>query len=502
MVGQSGCRKIEIKAAVPVLKLALATGLVLLVFQACLWTGPVEGASLEEDIEGVLSTPLLEGAAVGVYVVSLPDEKVLFSRNSDNLFIVASNMKLLTTAAALLYVGPEYQFKTTVYRRGDVSESGVLNGDIIIKGGGDPNISGRFHEGRSTAILERWASALSDAGITEVGGDIVADDTYFDREYIHPNWPKNQLSRWYCAPVSGLSFNDNCIELRVLPGSNGKVKVVKEPSTEYITVHNTSRLTKKNKGTRFIVSKKPGSNEIFVKGKVNRRQLPSTHFITVDNPPLFLASVFKEVLERQGIKVRGRVRLVSERDGDSPLPLQELTSTVSTMAQSVEVANTRSQNFYAEQILKTLGMEIKGEGSFAAGQEVLMEFLLELGYPPDRYRIDDGSGLSRDNRLSPRMIVDILSFMYGHKDGDLFYSSLSTSGTDGTLRHRLKKEPYNGRVRAKTGYIYKANALSGYVETLSGKTLAFSILINDFKVSNLKIKQIQDSICRILVNYG
>ena len=501
MVGPSRCRKTETETAVRVPRLVLLAGLILFAFQVRLWAEPVEDTSLGKNIAGILSTPLLEGASVGISVVSLPDEKILFSRNSDRLFIVASNMKLLTTAAALSSVGPEYQFKTTVYRRGDVLESGVLSGDIIVKGGGDPNISGRFYEGRSTAVLERWAAALSDAGITEVSGDIVADDTCFDREYIHPNWPKAQISRWYCAPISGLSFNDNCIELRALPGSNGTVEIIEEPSTKYVTVHNTCRLTKKKKDAQFIINKKPGSNEIFVSGEVNSRKLPSKHFITVDNPPLFLASVFKEVLERQGIKVHGQVRLISAEDGDSLLPLEELISTVSTMAQSVEVANTNSQNFYAEQILKTLGMEIKGEGSFAAGQEVLKEFMLELGYPPDRYRIDDGSGLSRENRLSPRMIVDILSFMYRHEEGNVFYSSLSESGADGTLHIRLKEEPYKGRVKAKTGYISKASALSGYVETVSDKTLAFSILINDFKVSNSEIKQIQDSICKVLVSY-
>ncbi len=497
----SECKEVKTKVAVPALRLVLAACLVLTALQARLWAGPVKETRLAKNIGRILSVPPLDGASVGICVVSLRDEKELFSLNSNKLFIVASNMKLLTTAAALQYMGAEYQFKTTVYRRGDISKEGVLSGDIIIRGGGDPNISGRFHGGRSTAILERWAAALSEAGIIEIGGDIIADDTYFDREYIHPSWPRDQLARWYCAPVSGLSFNDNCIELRVLPGANGGVKIVKEPSTKYVTVHNSCRITKKKKDAKFIINKKPGTNEIFVKGRVKSSQLPATHFVTVDNPPLFLASVFKEVLERQGIKVDGRVRLITEKDGNSPLKLHELTSMASTMAQSVKVANTRSQNFYAEHILKALGMETKGKGSFAAGQEALRGFLLELGYSSDRYKITDGSGLSRDNRLSPRMIVDILAFMYRHRDGDVFYSSLSTSGTSGTLRNRLKKEPYKGRVRAKTGYIYKASALSGYVETLGGKTVAFSILINNFKVPNSKIKRIQDSICRTLVDY-
>ncbi|MFQ5863570.1 MAG: D-alanyl-D-alanine carboxypeptidase/D-alanyl-D-alanine-endopeptidase [Candidatus Brocadiales bacterium] len=500
MVGVSSrCKEIKTKGAVSALKLALAACLVLIALQAHLWAEPVKGTS-EKDIRHILSNPLLEGASTGIHIVSLPDEKVLFSLNGDGLFIVASNMKLLTTAAALQFLGAEYQFKTTVYRRGDISREGILDGDIVIRGGGDPNISGRFYEGRSTAVLERWAAALSDAGIREVGGDIIADDTWFDREYVHPDWPRNQLSSWYSAPVSGLSFNDNCIELRVLSRGNGRVKIITEPNTRYVTVHNSCRVTKAKKGAKVTVHKKPGANEIFIRGEINRRHIPVTYFVTVDNPPLFLASVFKEVLEREGIKVRGRVRLIAERDRKSSLALHELTSTASTMAQSVKVANTRSQNFYAEQILKTLGMEIKGEGSFAAGLEVLREFLLELGHTPDRYRVADGSGLSRNNRLSPRMMVDILAFMYRHKDGDVFYSSLPVSGTTGTLRRRLREEPYRGRVRAKTGHIYKASSLSGYVETLSGQTLAFSILINDFNVSNSKIKHIQDSICRVLVN--
>lgn len=492
------------RTTVPVLRLALAACFVLISHQTPLWAEH-SGGSLKKKIDRILSTPPLKGASVGICVVSLQDDdndyRKLYSLNGDERFIVASNMKLLTTAAAFQYLGPEYEFKTVVYRRGDISEEGVLDGDIIIKGGGDPNISGRFYEGSSTAILEGWASALIDAGITEVGGDVIADDTWFDREYIHPDWPRNQLSRWYCAPVSALSFNDNCIELRILPGDNGRVEVVKEPGTRYVTVHNSSRMVKKKKGTNFIINKRPGTNEIFVSGGVKRKSLPTTHFITVDNPPLFLASVFREVLELRGVKVDGRVRLVAEDDADSPAVLHEVASTVSTMARSVKVANTKSQNFYAEQILKTLGVEVKGEGSFAAGREVLGEFLLELGYPPDRYEISDGSGLSRKNRLSPRMIVDILAYMYRNVNGDVFYSSLSESGVSGTLKNRLKKKPYKGRVRAKTGYIRGASALSGYVETLDGETLAFSILINNFKGPNSKIKRIQNSICRVLVDY-
>jgi D-alanyl-D-alanine carboxypeptidase/D-alanyl-D-alanine-endopeptidase (penicillin-binding protein 4) len=474
-------RDTQRRSAVPVLTLLIVC-LVVVTHQARLWAAPsTSTGTLKKKIGLILSDPVLKGAVSGVYVVSLPDGEALFSRNSDKLFTVASNMKLLTTAAALHTMGSGYQFTTTVYRRGDVSDEGTLAGDIVIRGGGDPNISGRFYGGRSTAIMEDWAVALQEAGITEITGDIVADDTFFDREYVHPGWPRNQLSRWYCAPVSGLSFNDNCVEIRLLADGNGGVKVVKEPSTGYVTVRNSSRLTKKKKGANLTVHKKPGTNEIVVKGKVRQRNLPATHFLTIDNPPLFFASVFKEVLERQGIKVNGRARLIGDADaygderGGLATELHELASMSSTLGQSVKVANTNSQNFYAEQILKTLGVEVKGEGSFAAGREVLSGF--------------------------PRIIVGILAHMYGHREGLAFYSSLSVSGTTGTLKRRLTEPSYKGRVMAKTGYISKASSLSGYVETLSGKTLAFSILINNFKAPNSKIKKIQNSICRALVNY-
>lgn len=494
-------KEVSAAVAVLVLRLTIASCLVFSAVTDYLWAGPSRKA-LERDIWQVLSSPHLKNASVGIHVVSLPDEEILFSLNSDRLFTVASNMKILTTAAALHFLGAGYQFKTTVYYSGNITKEGVLDGDIIIRGGGDPNISGRFYEGRSTAVLERWAAALGRNGVREVRGDIVADDTWFDREYVHPDWPRDQLTEWYCAPVSGLSFNDNCIKLRLVRKKKGKgvVKVVLEPGTSYVTIHNSCRITRSEKKAGFSVYRRPGTNEIFIKGRLTPKQLPLIYYVTVDNPPLFLASVFREVLERRGIGVYGRVRLIGEGERVSYPELHELVSTTSTLAQSVKVANMRSQNFYAEQILKTLGAEMRGEGSFRAGLGVLREFLLELGYTPDRYRLADGSGLSRNNRLSPLMMVDILTFMYRHTEGDVFYSSLPISGTSGTLRRRLKKPPYKGRVRAKTGYIYRASTLSGYVETLSGRTLAFSILINNFNGSNKKIKRIQDSICRVLVN--
>lgn len=477
-----------------------AACLILFYLQVSVWADP-QSDSLERELVALLSHSQLKGARVGISVVSLPEKEPVFNYNDEELFVVASNMKLFTTAASLVYLGPDFQFETTLYTQGNLCPGGKLEGNIIIKGGGDPNISGRFYDGRSTAILEEWARALKGAGVTEISGDVVADDTRFDRQYVHPNWPKDQLSRWYCAPVSGLSLNDNCVELTVLSQGNGKAKVLLEPDTGYVKVFNSCRVGNSKKGSKLVVRKKPGSNDILIKGEVSPKRLPLKYFIAMDNPPHFLASVFKEVLEQKDITVRGSARLIDERDENSPWPLVEVSRTTSSMMQSVTVANTRSQNFYAEQILKTLGAELKGEGSFRAGLEVIEELLGELGYTPKDYQIADGSGLSRDNRFSPKMITDLLSFMYLHNFSEAFLTSLPLSGTNGSLQQRLTKEPYKGRVRAKTGYLSRVSALSGYVDSLGGKPLAFSIIMNDFKASPREIKGLQDSMCQVLVRY-
>jgi D-alanyl-D-alanine carboxypeptidase/D-alanyl-D-alanine-endopeptidase (penicillin-binding protein 4) len=172
------------------------------------------------------------------------------------------------------------------------------------------------------------------------------------------------------------------------------------------------------------------------------------------------------------------------------------------LRQSITVANKRSQGFYAEQILKTLGAVINNEGTFSGGLDVIKDFLTKLGIPEDQYQLDDGSGLSKKNRLTPDTITTLLNYMYNHKNAGIFLKSLPISGTDGTLKKRLKEEPYKSRVRAKTGYVKGTRTLSGYVKTLDEEVIAFSILVNKIKGSTWQAKRLQDVICRSLVTYN
>ena len=195
----------------------------------------------------------------------------------------------------------------------------------------------------------------------------------------------------------------------------------------------------------------------------------------------------------------GEARVINESDLNAEHKLHKLAVTTSSLIQAINVANKRSQGFYAEQILKTIGATVKKEGTFSGGLDVVKDFISKLGISEEQYQLDDGSGLSKENKLTPEMIIRLLRHMYMHKDAGIFLKSLPISGTDGTLEKRLKTEPYKSRIRAKTGYVRGASTLSGYVKTLNEEIITFAILVNEIKGSTWQAKQLQDAICRFLV---
>ncbi len=458
-----------------------------------------EEETLASQISEILNKHKPSGSTVGISIFSISKNKSLYKTNSDELFIVASNMKLFTTATALIYLGPDFEYKTEIYYRGDIYND-KLNGDIIIKGCGDPNISGRFYEGNVTAVPTFWADAVKEHGIKIITGNIIADDSIFDREFICDSWPKDQLSRWYCAPVSGLSFNDNCIDIEISPNEKpgSLVHIQTEPDTSYVKINNNCKTTT-SKSKHYSLERRLSTNIIDIEGYVWSKSKPQIQWITIHNPPLYTAAVFKEILENMDILVMGDARVIDTQDSNPENELHKLTETTSNLKQAVKVTNKRSHGFYAEHILKTLGAHVGKEGSFSAGLDVVREFITELGFSEEQYQIADGSGLSKKNKLTPGMIISLLRFMYGHKHAGVFMESLPISGIDGTLKKRLKEGPYRSRVKAKTGYVRGARTLSGYVKTSNDEIIAFSILVNKFRGSVWQAKRLQDEICKILI---
>jgi len=465
---------------------------------------PAEGltrSGLAAELRRLVAAKALRRAKVGVAALDLTTGEWLFTHNADQLFIPASNNKLATTAAALELLGPDYQFATTVSATGRLRPDGVLVGDLVVTGRGDPNISGRLHKGKTTAVLERWADAVARAGIRRVQGGIVADETYFDRQHLHPDWPREQFQAWYCAPVSALSFNDNCVFLTVRPGAKrGDPAIAStDPPTSYVTLVTTCRTSKARVGNnRVLAGRRRGGNRIFISGQIRHQGAPFKMWLTVHEPALFLGTVFAEVLEAKGIRVGGPVRLLARPGRTPPRDIREIVTTRSSLKDAVKVANRVSQNLYAELLVKTLGRVKAGEGSWPAATKVVEKFLRDAGLR-GTFSYRDGSGLARTNRFSPRQLVAILRYANGRRWGAFYLRSLAEPGEEGTLARRLA--PLKGRLHAKTGYISGVSALSGYVESRSGRLLAFSILVNGFRSALADVRRAQDALCLKLAEY-
>jgi D-alanyl-D-alanine carboxypeptidase/D-alanyl-D-alanine-endopeptidase (penicillin-binding protein 4) len=395
----------------------------------------------------------------------------------------ASNMKLLTTAAGLTLLTPDHQYETTLTAGGAIRD-GVLEGDLTIRGTGDPNISGRFHDDDPLRLFRAWAKTLREAGIAEIRGDLVADDSYFDDVWFLPTWKRAQEGRWYSAQVSPLSLNDNCVDLHVKPTKAGAPAIVQAvPVCDVLSI--TSAVTTAAQGpTKIAITRKTGTNEITVKGTVSRSAAGWKDYVAVHDPALFFVHSFARVCRDAGIRLSGAVRRIERqpvaaqalRDGRSQGTV--LVRHTSSLRQDLPVINTRSQNLHAELLLKAMGAAAAGEGSIAGGVRAIGAFLANAHIPAAGISIADGSGLSHENRLTARALAAALAFMRRSPHGVLYRDSLAVAAESGTLARRFRShKALVGNVWAKTGYIAGASALSGYVRR-GEKTWVFSILMN------------------------
>ena len=458
--------------------------------------GPAS-SDFSSRVQAILSRQNVPVGDLGIEIVSLETGKRLSSTSSERLFSVASNNKIVTTAAALHFLGPSYTFRTEVLLDGKPDREGSLSGRLVVKGTGDPNISGRFFDGDPLAPMRLVAGKLKKSGLKRLVGPIVADDTFFDRVYLHPNWKESNLAYWYSAETSALSFNDNRIDITLVPQEDGEPpQVILSPPTSYVTIENSCRTTSNPKGPGPSFSRKPGSNIISIRGSCFKKAGSTTHSVTVHEPALYFATALREELVREGIEIVGEVRTIES--GESLPHGPPAVILTSNLAETIYVSNKRSQNFYAEQILKLLGRLRRGEGSFQAGAKVVEEFLNYVGIPRGTYSYVDGSGLSPNNRFSPSQIASVLEFMHSHRYGQTFLDSLAIGGVDGTLRRRWKKSPLKGNVVAKTGSIEGAHALSGYLRNKNGERFAFSILYNRSTGKSLPIRQLEEEILTLL----
>lgn len=434
---------------------------------------------------------------VGVHVVNVATGATVYEFRSDELHIVASNAKLVTTAAALDALGPGFLFETRLVARGPV-RAGVLEGDLGVVGAGDPNISGRAFDGDSFAIFRDWAKALRERGIRRVRGDLYLDHGFFQGPQVHPDWPRDQLDSWYEAPIDALSFSDNCVLVRVIPGRLGDTpRVELVPPVPILRIDNAARTTAPRKKQKLFVSR--DADRLVVRGSISAGAGPFEVWVTVDDPVRYFGLALREALEQEGIRLDGRLLPVQQLPG----PIWErVTEFRSDLVSTIRVTNKRSQNFYAESLLKHLGARRCRDGSWPGGAQAIAEFLHGIGIPRGSFHLVDGSGLSRADRFTPRQVTQLLRYMYFHTAGAEYAQSLPYGGEDnGGWNQRLALPPYRGNVFAKTGTLSDVSALAGYAKGVSGTPYAFSIVANSAR-STGSAKRAEDQIVMALIDNG
>jgi D-alanyl-D-alanine carboxypeptidase/D-alanyl-D-alanine-endopeptidase (penicillin-binding protein 4) len=464
--------------------------LVLLLLATLLPVRPAQ-ADLSADIQGVLRDKFLAKASVGVQVIRLgdtpADTSILFSHRAEAPLIPASNMKLVTTASALEHLGADFKFQTLLVRHHDT---------LILVGDGDPTFGDAELLKRvgwtATTVYERWAAELKKAGLTHID-DVLLDDSVFDARFTHPNWDKRNLLARYSPGVAGMMLNQGVIDFTVRPQGAGQVvSFTTSPSTRYVTVRNTCVGGRAN---AVILDREPGSNQIALRGTCPNGEVQVS--ITVHDPGLYAAKALHETLDAKGKCYRTTSGVRARLTSDSPDPAYTLLAVHETpLIRALEGANKDSFNPYAESLCKRVGFAVHGAGTWENGTVAAAAMLKRIGVPTDQFNLDDGSGLSRENRLSAAALCAVLRHQYHARARDLFLSSLAVAGEDGTLEDRFKTH-LRGRVFAKSGFINGVSALSGYVKAKDGRHYAFAILMNGVG-SNFTAKQLQEAIVKAI----
>lgn len=443
------------------------------------------GAPLDRVIDREIGATNLADATIGIHITELGSGRVLGSHNPDTALIPASNMKILTTGAALLTLGDGFAFETKVRV---ASRSGRTT--LVIEGSGDPALGDREFSGAGSDaalthddLFDAVARALKKRSIDRVD-EVVVDDRVFDREWAHPCWPADQLNRWYCAEVGGLNFHTNVISVFPSPRTPGSVPSVRtEPEIPWFEFTNEARSVRTGRSTVWLARPTP-ENRFTIKGNVRGRvEIP----VCVHEPPRVAGEVFALALEERGIRVGSgapipeRVRLATpgENWGDSTT-----VAIVRTPLDDVlRRANTDSHNLYTEALLKRIGHEVTGDpGSWSNGATVVRMLLSEKLGPTSAQtaRIHDGSGMCRKNRLTPRILTDWLATLSREDAWETYIGSFAKPG-EGTLRRRFDEEPLSCVLSAKSGYLDGVYALSGILSHPHAPDVAFSIILNDVR---------------------
>ncbi|MCR4338312.1 MAG: D-alanyl-D-alanine carboxypeptidase/D-alanyl-D-alanine-endopeptidase [Gemmatimonadaceae bacterium] len=438
-------------------------------------TSPRSAAALKADLMSIMTSRTRSGIWSSS-VISLSRGDTLFQANADIPVLPASTMKLLTAAIALERLGPNYRFSTDVLRDGEVDANGTLNGNIYIRGDGDPSFSKRFHPGKYSEPVDKLARAVAAAGIRRITGAVIGDATAFDNVLYPEGWLDRYKGSSYAARVSALSLAENVLWVTVAPGKSGSAaRVTLEPATTTIAIRGGVR-TVGGSGAAVRANYLPDGN-IQVRGGIGARSPVRRFGLVVNNPPAFTTGAFHAALHAAGVTVEGGAKL-----GRTPGSATKVTSLLSPpLEQIVAIMNRESINLFAELLLRNAvrGPGRDGQGSAPAAESLLRGFFQEkMGTNASTLAVADGSGLSTLDRVTGFQMAELLGYAHTAPWGPAFHASLPVAGKSELLRTRMRQTPADGNLHAKTGTTNNVLALAGYVTSENGEVVAFSFIYN------------------------
>jgi serine-type D-Ala-D-Ala carboxypeptidase/endopeptidase (penicillin-binding protein 4) len=471
-------------------------------------------ARFRQRVDAALSASGPDKGFWGVLITDAATGQVLYARNAGNFFLPASDAKLFTTALALATLGPGYRIRTTISTNGALDANGVLNGDLILNGRGDANLSNRKfpyekkieRDGPSEKALLALADAVVARGAKEIDGGVIADDSLFQQERFPSGWTVDDMLWSYGAAVSAIAVNDNTFTLELRPGvlAGDPATYTVDPASDFYTIENRILTGPRGSEEKLAASREPGSRLVRVSGTMPAGAQPRRLTIAIEEPAEYAATLLARLLRARGVEIRGLAR--ARHFADPTLPSADRSSETvlaerlgESLAEEIRHVNKNSLNLHAELLLLLTAHEKSGAVSREDAVKFATDFYRTAGIADGDIVLSDASGLSRRDLVTPRGIVQLLNYAATQPWGEVYRASLPIAGIDGTLSERMKNTAAEGHIFAKTGTVEHVVALSGYATTAQGAHLIFSILGNNNSLHAQSADAVLDSIAVAMV---